>query len=131
MYHYVLIGWLDPEQVEPYTAKRGGPIILLQLENENGRATPTDPYVQYIAALASSLNSSLPFLWCEGGQAEIVPFTAPNSSAQFVPAINGNDGSDYAEAQSNSSPQFPLFWTENEGWCLYPARSLCSEHVSK
>ena len=73
----------------PYLAKNGGPIVMLQLENENGRAfihhlalhstclqhqfasfehsyyiiitfagaDPTDPYVQYVATLARSLNS--------------------------------------------------------------------------
>jgi hypothetical protein len=81
--------------VEPFTAAHGGPVVMLQLENENGRAIPGDPYTEYVASLARSLNSSLPFLWCEGGQAEIVPFNAINQSgpSPFVPAINGNDGS--------------------------------------
>ena len=100
--------------VEPFTAKHGGPIVLLQLENEDGRADPSDPYVQYVAGLAESLNASLPFLWCEGGEAEIVPFNG--APAIFVPAVNGNDGADYAESQTLASPQYPLFWTENEGW---------------
>ena len=49
--------------VEPYTAKHGGPVVMLQLENEDGRADPADPYVQYVAGLAQSLDSGLPFLW--------------------------------------------------------------------
>jgi hypothetical protein len=81
--------------VEPFTSTHGGPVLMLQLENENGRAIPGDPYTEYVASLARSLNSSLPFLWCEGGQDEIVPFNPINSTgpSPFVPAINGNDGS--------------------------------------
>ena len=100
--------------VRPYTAEFGGPIVLLQLENEDGRADPKDPYVRYVAALANSLNTPLPFLWCEGSAAEIVPFN--DAPSIFVPAVNGNDVSSYADAQSKVSPQFPLLWTENEGW---------------
>ena len=33
-----------------------------------------------------------------------------------MPAINGNDGSVYADAQTIASPEYPLLWTENEGW---------------
>ena len=82
--------------VEPFTAVHGGPVVMLQLENENGRAVPGDPYTEYIASLARSLDSPLPFLWCEGGLSEIVPFNAINTTGKpspFVPAINGNDGS--------------------------------------
>lgn len=84
------------QKIEPFTAARGGPVLMLQLENENGRAIPGDPYTEYVASLARSLNSSLPFLWCEGGQDEIVPFNPINTTGKpspFVPAINGNDGS--------------------------------------
>ena len=104
--------------VEPYTAAHGGPIIMLQLENENGAANPADPYVQFVAALAGSLDTRLPFLWCEGGWQQLVPFAGPtaNGTSVFVPAVNGNDGADYADALGRASPQFPLLWTENEGW---------------
>ena len=52
--------------MEPFLAKNGGPIVLLQLENEYGPANLTDPYFKYVADLATSLDAKLPFLWCEG-----------------------------------------------------------------
>ena len=70
--------------VEPFLAE-GGPIILLQLENEKGQADPGDA-VQWIASPASSLNSSLPFLWCEARRR--LNFQGPTP---LVPALNGND----------------------------------------
>lgn len=100
-------------QIEPWLAKNGGPIIMLQLENEAGPARPTLPYVQYVSKLAASLNSQLPFLWC-GVQPPDVP--QMQSLPLLVPAYNGNTGAVYADQMDQLKQPYPLMWTENEGW---------------
>ena len=100
-------------KIEPYLAKNGGPIIMLQLENEAGPANPSLPYVQYVTKLASSLNSALPFLWC-GVQPPDIPQMKP--LPMLVPAYNGNTGAVFADQMDKLAPDYPLMWTENEGW---------------
>jgi hypothetical protein len=102
-------------EIEPFLAKNGGPIVLLQLENEDGPADPKIPYVAYVAELAESLNASLPFLWC-GVSCAHSGCDPMRQLPGLVPAYNGNDGADWAEQTESQAPRYPLMWTENEGW---------------
>ena len=83
---------------------------MLQLENEYGPANLTDPYFKYVADLATSLDAKLPFLWCEGTTKH---FQGP---APFLFAFNGDDVTDVGDTFAAQTPQYPLLWTENEGW---------------
>jgi len=102
-------------EIEPFLAKNGGPIVLLQLENEDGPAEPTIPYVQYVYKLAESLGASLPYLWC-GVSCDKKGCDPMRQLPLMVPAFNGNDGATWAEQTEAGAPRYPLMWTENEGW---------------
>ena len=102
-------------EIEPFLAKNGGPIVLLQLENEDGPANPKIPYVQYVYELADSLGASLPYLWC-GVSCDKTKCDAMQQRPLLVPAFNGNDGADWAEQTEAGAPRYLLMWTENEGW---------------
>ena len=91
------------ELARPLTAPHGGPIILVQVENEFRWQDTL--YIDWCGDLVKEAALGIPFLMCNG-------FSAANTINTF----NGNDGSVYAEAHSKSYPGQPLVWTEDEGW---------------
>ena len=83
---------------------------MLQLENEYGAADLNDPYFKFVADLALSLKAEVPFLWCGG---TVANFQGPEP---FLWAFNGDDVADAGDTFGAQTPQYPLLWTENEGW---------------
>jgi hypothetical protein len=100
------------EKVAPYLAKNGGPIIMLQIENEAG--PPTSDYAKWNAALALKQDAQVPWLWCDGEASSVLNF--PKSMPPLVPAFNGNDCAIDVEEADKTNAGYPLLWTENEGW---------------
>ncbi|KAL0484279.1 BGAL7 [Acrasis kona] len=91
--------------VEPYLARRGGPIILSQIENEFRDGDPE--YINWCGKLIEDLNIQVPWIMCSG-----------DSANQTILACNScncvDDG--FVEEHSTKHPHQPLMWTENEGW---------------
>ncbi len=90
-------------KVEPWLAKNGGPIALIQIENEYHGGDKA--YVEWCGQLAASLNFEVPTIMCNG-----------ESASGTINTYNGNDGFSYAQSHSSNYPGQPLGWTENEGW---------------
>jgi beta-galactosidase GanA len=82
-------------KVEPYLAKHGGPIIMLQIENENGPATTA--YAKWNAGLALKQNTQLPWLWCDGMASAVLNF--PKS----MPPLVGDSSCMYKEDLASNS----------------------------
>ncbi|XP_028808050.1 beta-galactosidase 8 [Neltuma alba] len=101
---------VDLMKQEKLYAAQGGPIILSQIENEygNGDIEPrygpaAKPYVKWAAAMATSLNTGVPWVMCQ--QAD-----APD------PIINTCNGF-YCDQFTPNSNSKPKLWTENwSGW---------------
>ena len=87
----------------PYFASNGGPIIMAQIENEY--SMEDDAYIEWCGDLVRDLNTSLPWMMCNG--------KAANNT---ILACNGNDCLRFAEREIVERPHEPLMWTENEGW---------------
>ncbi|CAH9130257.1 unnamed protein product [Cuscuta epithymum] len=101
---------VDVMKQEKLYATQGGPIILSQIENEYGNIQSdygprAKPYVQWAAAMATSLNTGVPWVMCQ--QAD-----APD------PIINTCNGF-YCDQFTPNSDKKPKMWTENwTGWYL-------------
>ncbi|KAA8515324.1 hypothetical protein F0562_018445 [Nyssa sinensis] len=91
-------------------ASQGGPIILAQVENEYGNVEGAYGvggllYVKWAAETAVSLNTTVPWVMCQQGD-------APD------PVINTCNGF-YCDRFTPNSPSKPKMWTENySGWFL-------------
>ncbi|XP_019170092.1 PREDICTED: beta-galactosidase 8-like isoform X1 [Ipomoea nil] len=91
-------------------ASQGGPIILAQVENEYGNVegaygTAGELYVKWAAETAVSLNTTVPWVMCQQGD-------APD------PVINTCNGF-YCDRFTPNSKSKPKMWTENySGWFL-------------
>ena len=93
--------------VRPYLARRGGPVIMAQIENEL-HSSPSDPYVAWCGELAQSLDLDVPWVMCNGASAN-----------GTVNTCNGNTcGTDmgYADTHAARFPGQPLGWTEDWSW---------------
>ncbi|KAL8092369.1 beta-galactosidase 8 isoform X1 [Apium graveolens] len=101
---------VDLMKQEELYASQGGPIILSQIENEYGNVQShygpdAKPYVNWAAAMATSLNTGVPWVMCQ--QAD-----TPD------PLINTCNGF-YCDGFTPNSPKKPKMWTENwSGWFL-------------
>jgi hypothetical protein len=100
------------DKVNPYLAKNGGPIIMLQIENEAG--PPGTDYGKWNAALALKQDAQVPWLWCDGEASSVLNF--PKSMPPLIPAFNGNDCAVNVNKADKTNAGYPLLWTENEGW---------------
>ncbi|ETO22783.1 beta-galactosidase, partial [Reticulomyxa filosa] len=87
-------------EVEPYLARHGGPIVLAQIENEY---EGSEAYVEWCGQLAESLDLGIPWVMCNG-----------MSANQTVNTCNGNNCWSYAQSHGLRYPGQPLAWTENE-----------------
>ena len=89
--------------LDPFLAKNSGPIVLAQIENEY---RGSKEYVDWCGQLADNLDFQIPWVMCNGDNAN-----------NTINTYNGDDGAkDYAEWHEQTLPQHPLGWTENEGW---------------
>lgn len=101
---------VDLMKQENLYASQGGPIILSQIENEYGNIQSdygprAKPYVEWAAAMATSLDTGVPWVMCQ--QAD-----APD------PIINTCNGF-YCDQFTPNSDNKPKMWTENwTGWFI-------------
>ncbi len=98
-------------EITPYLATRGGPLILVQLENEYANIAKRykadgDRYLAWMLELGISHGIDVPIVMCEGG--------APGS----IEALNGFSISDQRiDDFLQRRPDQPLIWTELwTGW---------------
>lgn len=98
-------------EVNPHLATRGGPVVLIQVENEYANVaarygTKGQEYLQWMAELAKRVGfADVPTTMCEGAsEGPIATLNGPEISPQRVAQFRAKDKRD------------PLLWTE-----LYPA----------
>lgn len=92
------------EVARPYLATNGGPIILMQIENEFHWEDPE--YIKWCGSLVDEVKAGIPFIMCNG-------YSANNT----INTCNGNDcAAKYSEGHASAFPGQPLVWTEDEGW---------------
>ncbi|CAN6456637.1 unnamed protein product [Victoria cruziana] len=93
---------------EGLLAWQGGPVILLQIENEYGNVMQQygnggKEYLKWVADMAVSLNASVPWVMCQ----------QPDAPASMINTCNGF----YCHDFEPNSPNSPKMWTENwTGW---------------
>lgn len=100
-------------------ANQGGPIIMLQIENEYGNMEDNygwggKEYVRWLSNYAQSLTVSagIPWIMCQQGEGV---GTAP--AAAIVNACNGFYCDDWIAKHAAAFPNQPHMWTENwPGW---------------
>ncbi len=97
-------------EVRPHLATRGGPVILVQVENEYGNVAKRygadgQRYLAWMAELARRVGFDVPIIMCEGG------------SPDAVETVNGfSNPATRIEEFRRQHPDRPLLWTE-----LWPA----------
>lgn len=97
-------------EIRPWLATRGGPVVLVQVENEYANVAKRygedgQHYLAWIAQLATDLGLDVPLLMCEGG------------TPSAIETVNGFSISDARVAAFRAQhPQLPMLWTE-----LWPA----------
>mmetsp|Transcript_27947 Transcript_27947/g.47203 ORF Transcript_27947/g.47203 Transcript_27947/m.47203 type:complete len:770 (+) Transcript_27947:44-2353(+) len=98
-------------------AQDGGPIVMLQIENEYGNMEHFYPrngakYVQWAAEYALSKNLSVPWMMCQQGEGV---GTAPPK--EVINTCNGYYCDNWIERHAAAFPSQPHMWTENwPGW---------------
>ena len=98
-------------EIRPYLATRGGPVILVQVENEYANVAKRygvdgERYLAWMAELTRNLGVDVPLIMCEGGAAGVID------------TVNGfSIPADRAEAFRRQHPDMPMIWTELwPGW---------------
>ncbi|KAJ1977161.1 Beta-galactosidase-1-like protein [Dimargaris xerosporica] len=95
-----------------YMPEKGGPIIMMQMENEYGNyewmyGEDGHRFAQWCGEFAHSLNSTVPWIMCR--QFTKVPYIIPTHNDFYCHQYLPKFFSDY--------PKFPGMWTENwPGW---------------
>ena len=92
--------------LKPMFAPQGGPIILMQLENEYGNVAKSygadgQRYMDWIVQLSQSLNTGVPLIMCSG------------AAEGAIETINGFMGQEHIEKFFKNHPGQPALWTEN------------------
>ncbi|KAG7028750.1 Beta-galactosidase 9 [Cucurbita argyrosperma subsp. argyrosperma] len=99
---------VDLLRFEKLFSWQGGPVIMLQVENEYGNIESSfgkrgQKYIKWAAEMALGLGAGVPWVMCQQKDA---PTTIINS-------CNGY----YCDGFQPNSPSKPIFWTENwDGW---------------
>jgi len=98
-------------EIRPYLATQGGPVILVQVENEYANVAKRygadgQRYLVWMAGLAKDLGVDVPVIMCEGG--------APGA----IDTVNGFSIPDHRVAEFRKAhPDLPMVWTELwPGW---------------
>ena len=116
------------QEIEPWLARHGGPVMMLQMENEYnsgwfGAWEPVE-YIEWAGALARNLSLDVPTMMCNG-----------LSANGTLNACNGNDCSTYAASHGVEYPGQPLLWAEDEmgasGWGAGNAAGPRAQDVSR
>jgi hypothetical protein len=97
-------------------ASDGGPIVMLQIENEYGNMEDNYPqgpeYVKWAAEYAEKKRLSVPWIMCQQGEGV---GTAP--PANVINTCNGYYCDNWIEQHAADFPNQPHMWTENwPGW---------------
>ncbi|KAJ3347073.1 hypothetical protein HDU83_002423 [Entophlyctis luteolus] len=96
--------------LRPTLAPNGGPVILLQIENEYNLVAKRNgekgqAYLKWAIELAQSLELDVPWVMCLGGM--------PGA----IETINGHYGHVFMKELREQRPNQPMIWTENwPGW---------------
>ncbi|KAJ3092027.1 hypothetical protein HK100_007040 [Physocladia obscura] len=115
------------DMLRPTLAPNGGPVILLQIENEYGLVSNIygeegQKYLAWTIQLAHSLEMNVPWIMCMG------------SMPGAIDTINSFYGHTHIEKLRVERPDQPMIWTENwPGWCdvwTNPHRSRTAENVA-
>ncbi|KAJ3127481.1 hypothetical protein HK100_009722 [Physocladia obscura] len=99
------------EVVDRYLASNGGPIILLQIENEYGLiANEMGPdglkYIKWAGTYAKSLNTSVPWIMCQ-----------QNNVPTVINTVNGMYADNWIDGHRKRFPEQPALFTELwTGW---------------
>ena len=101
------------EVVRPFFATNGGPIILLQMDNELGGAKPD--YIAYLAQLAEELDTGIPWTMCHGQHF--------NGSLLTCNGVGGSNDGCRKFAKSQLAAGLPALWTEDE---QVTTQAICS-----
>nr|XP_017217998.1 PREDICTED: beta-galactosidase 13-like [Daucus carota subsp. sativus] len=85
---------------------QGGPIILMQIENEYGAVQATyrqdgEKYINWAAEMATGLYNEVPWIMCK----------QPNAPPLVIETCNGRHCAD--TFKGTNGPNKPLMWTEN------------------
>jgi hypothetical protein len=116
------------KEIEPFLARHGGPVMMIQMENEYnsgwfGAWEPTQ-YIEWAGVLAKNLSLGVPTMMCNG-----------LSASGTLQAYNGNDGSTFAASHAVEYPGQPLLWAEDEmgaaGWGERAGQGPRAEDVSR
>ncbi|KAK1370335.1 Beta-galactosidase [Heracleum sosnowskyi] len=97
---------LNMMKKEKLFAPQGGPIILLQIENEYGAVQATyredgAKYIQWAAQMATSLYNEVPWVMCK----------QPNAPPEVIETCNGRHCAD--TFKGTNGPNKPMMWSEN------------------
>lgn len=93
-------------EILPYLGTRGGPVVLVQVENEYANVAKRygadgQRYLAWLADLAKSLGIDVPLIMCEGG------------AAGTVETVNGHSiSADRVAKFREAHPDLPMIWTE-------------------
>jgi len=99
--------------VEPFLARNGGPIIMLQIENEYGNVqwaygAQGAKYRDWSADLALSLETDIPWMMCQQDSL---------TEERVLTTCNGFYCDEWLASHFKSHPTQPGMWTENwPGW---------------
>jgi len=99
------------EYVRPHFAANGGPIIMLQIENELSGPSNT-PYVEWLGVLVKELDAGLPWIMCHGAHAN-----------DTIETYNGCDGRGFVAGQT--AQNLPAMWSEDEQVRSRERESVC------
>ena len=98
------------DYIDPLLAPNGGPIILVQLENEysmikDNYGDEGTKYLNWCGELGRSLELGVPLFMCVG------------ASSGAIETINAFYGHEFISKQRENHPDQPALWTENwTGW---------------
>lgn len=116
-------GWFDRvvDELYPYFPQRGGPVVLVQVENELEGAS--QEYVDWNGEMAervlTSWDCAVPIIMCYGQSAD-----------NTINTCNGQDCVDFLERGGEAGRVLrdqPALWTENE--MGYQARRRSRQHL--
>ncbi|HEY3325274.1 MAG TPA: beta-galactosidase [Planctomycetota bacterium] len=97
-------------RVGEYQATRGGPIVLVQLENEYNNVAKRygeegKKYAEWVVQLAPKIGVEVPLIMCEG------------SAEGAIETLNGFSVAERVPEFKKHNPSQPALWTENwPGW---------------
>jgi len=101
------------EQLAPLQITHGGPIILVQVENEYGSFGSDHVYMGKILELEKAAGFEVPFFTADGGG----NMMANGSVPEALPGLNGGSGADIMKQIGKYRPKGPWFVPEfYPGW---------------